>query len=638
MIIAAVPVLACVCAVPDAPWFMVARMDIAEVYAPMRERLWMIILLVSALVLCAGAGTSAIWRHQHAQFYKKQYQMAEALRESEERFGRVFVEGPIGMAMVDEKFRFIQVNPAFASMLGYSEKEMQTMAFTDVTHPDYVQKDVKQMGRLLRGELSVYSTEKRYIARSGKELWGLVQVSVVRNAAGKFRYFFAIINNITARRAAEEALHHEQALMATLMESLPDAVYFKDTASRFIRVNPATARKSGMSVPAQMIGKTDKDFFTGEHADKALADEQEIIRTGEPLVNIEEKETWPDGSETWVLTTKLPLRDDTGQIIGTCGISSDITARKRAEEALANERALLRTLVDHLPAAIYLKDLAGRKTLANRVELDYMGATSEAEVLGKTDFDFFPPERAAVYQANDQEVIRTGKPRINDEGTFTKPDGSVIHLSGSMVPLRDAAGRVIGLAGINFDITDRKRAEERLLRVITQTRCILYSGHVTGPEGWRKRALEPVSPFHWDTPVVNEQTAQKIIPLELVAGEPYMQAWERSWNRADAAQMNWNSGNAFLNDLPFYRNEYRCTDKHGVRHWMQEFVTVQKLAENRWQIFSIAMDISDLKRVETELRESQALYHSLVDQMPAGVFRKDANGRFTFVNSDILPA
>ena len=300
---------------------------------------------------------------------------------------------------------------------------------------------------------------------------------------------------------------------------------------------------------------------------------------------------------------------------------------------MANERAILRTLVDHLPAAIYLKDLAGRKTLANRVELDYVGVASEAEVLGKTDFDFFPPEQAERYRAYDLEVIRSGQSVINREGVFTKPDGSVIYLLGSTVPLRDVAGRVTGLAGINYDITDRKRAEERLLKVITQTRCILYSGHVTGPEGWRKQALGPVSPFQWDTPVLNEQTAQKIIPLELTARRSYFQAFARSLYHEDAVQMNWNSGNTFLNDLPFYRNEYRCTDKHGVRHWMQEFVTVQKLAENRWQIFSIAMDISDLKRIETELRESQALYHSLVDQMPAGVFRKDAQGRFILVNS-----
>jgi PAS domain S-box-containing protein len=143
-------------------------------------------------------------------------------------------------------------------------------------------------------------------------------------------------------------------------------------------------------------------------------------------------------------------------------LSKEQNLLRTLEEALANERALMHTLVDHLPAAIYLKDLAGRKTLANRVELDYMGAISEAEVLGKTDFDFFPPEQAAAYQASDQEIIRTGQPRINHESSFTKPDGTVIYLSGSTVPLRDAAGRITGLAGINYDITDRKRAEESL--------------------------------------------------------------------------------------------------------------------------------------------------------------------------------
>jgi PAS domain S-box-containing protein len=190
------------------------------------------------------------------------------------------------------------------------------------------------------------------------------------------------------------------------------------------------------------------------------------------------------------------------------------------------------------------------------------------------------------------------------------------------------------------DITERKRAEEalrlneeRLLKVVTQTRCILNYGQVEGPEGWRERALNPDSPFHWDFPVQNEQTAQKIFPLELAPGERYQQAWTRSRHHADHTQMNWNSGNAFLNGLPFYRNEFRCTDKHGVNHWMQQYVTVRKLAENRWEVFGITTDISDLKRVEVDLRESQSLYHSLVNQMPAGVFRKDASGRYVLVNS-----
>ena len=157
------PVLAALQAIPDSPWFLVARIDTAEVYAPLRERLRLTIVLVGLLLVSAGAGLGAIWRHQRVQFYKERYEMAAALRESEERFGRIFEESPTGMAMLDETFRFIQVNPAFASMLGYSANELQTMSFTDITHPDHVLKDVEEVRRLLSGELSVYRTEKRYI-------------------------------------------------------------------------------------------------------------------------------------------------------------------------------------------------------------------------------------------------------------------------------------------------------------------------------------------------------------------------------------------------------------------------------------------------------------------------------------------
>ena len=650
-------------------------------------------------------------------------------------------------------------------MLGYSGEELRTMAFTDITHPDHVQNDVEQMRRLLRGELSVYRTEKRYIAKSGKELWGQVQVAVMRDADGAFRHFLAIISDITGasrrrrncaipgrcifpwwkicrkassartatgvssssmngsagacdgpsrtslagrtlifsrrnwrkpiartisgswkrvrfwtrkkntwapmagnclfmfiktplrdaqgriigvqgvfsditgRKQAEESLHYEQTLMAALMENIPDAIYFKDTASRFLRVNRAFSRKFGLSDPAQVVGKSDADFFTEEHGGQARADEQEIIRTGQPLVNIEEKETWPDGSETWVLSTKLPLRDDAGRVIGTCGISRDITDRKRAEETIARERQLLRTLIDRLPETFYIKDLDSRFLVANEALAKQLGKDTPSQVLGLSDADFFPAGLAAEFRAEEMKIF-AGESFINRENTMVSPDGRERTVLTTKLPYRDSEGRICGLVGIGRDITERKQAEEalrmnqeRLLRVIMQTRCILSFGHAEGPADWRERALNPKSPFNWDIPVLNVEAAQKILPLELAAGEQYENAWFRSRNRADYSQMDWNSGNAFLNDLPFYRNEFRCTDKNGVGHWMQEFVTVRKLAENRWEVFSIATDISDLKRIETELRESQALYHSLVDQMPAAVFRKDANGRFVFVNS-----
>jgi len=167
-----VPVIAAVCAVNDSPWFLVAKIGHGG--------------SVCAAARAAVADRPARGRPARGRERGRRRDLAastrpvlqgaveggEALRESEERFRRVFEEGPIGMAMLDETFRFIQVNPAFSSMLGYSMEELRTMAFTDITHPDHIQRDVEHMRRLLRGELSMYSTEKRYVASPGKNLLG----------------------------------------------------------------------------------------------------------------------------------------------------------------------------------------------------------------------------------------------------------------------------------------------------------------------------------------------------------------------------------------------------------------------------------------------------------------------------------
>ena len=136
------------------------------------------------------------------------------------------------------------------------------------------------------------------------------------------------------RKRAEEALIEERHLLRTLMDNLPDVIYFKDRESRFTRINKAHAKGFGLSDPAQAIGKTDFDFFAEEHARQAFADEQEIIRTGQPILAKEEKEAWPDGRETWVSTTKMPLRDANGNILGTFGVSRDVTERKSLEGQL----------------------------------------------------------------------------------------------------------------------------------------------------------------------------------------------------------------------------------------------------------------------------------------------------------------
>jgi diguanylate cyclase (GGDEF)-like protein/PAS domain S-box-containing protein len=132
-------------------------------------------------------------------------------------------------------------------------------------------------------------------------------------------------------------LQDENFLLETLMDNVPDSIYFKDRESRFTRINRYAAVRFGVASPALAVGRTDFDFFTDEHAAQAFRDEQEIIRSGEPLVNIEEKETQAGGEDRWVSTTKLPLRDREGNIVGTFGISRDITERKKAEEQLQRQ-------------------------------------------------------------------------------------------------------------------------------------------------------------------------------------------------------------------------------------------------------------------------------------------------------------
>jgi len=158
-------------------------------------------------------------------------------------------------------------------------------------------------------------------------------------------------------------------LLETLMDNVPDAIYFKDRQSRFTRVNRYQAARFGIASPALAVGRTDFDFFTNEHAAQALRDEQEIIRTGQPLVNVEEKETLANGEFRWVSTTKLPLRDRQGNIVGTFGISRDVSERKKAEEQLQHQ-AFYDPLTDLPNRALFLDRLQhlfhrARRSLGN---------------------------------------------------------------------------------------------------------------------------------------------------------------------------------------------------------------------------------------------------------------------------------
>lgn len=174
--------------------------------------------------------------------------------------------------------------------------------------------------------------------------------------------------------------HTNADLVRAFLEYIPASVYFKDRDSRFVRVSRSQAEKFGLVDPDLAIGKTDFDMFSEEHAKQAFEDEQEIIRTGTPILNKEEKETWPNGSETWVLTTKLPWTDASGRILGTMGISQDITQRKRAEQELQRYKEGLELLVAQRTAELVRVNLQLERDIAARKLAEKALAEKAAEL------------------------------------------------------------------------------------------------------------------------------------------------------------------------------------------------------------------------------------------------------------------
>jgi PAS domain S-box-containing protein len=260
---------------------------------------------------------------------------------------------------------------------------------------------------------------------------------------------------------AERRNQFESVFLSQLLPLLTDLVYFKDRYGRFFAANQELARSFQLEDPALLIGRSDAEFLTPEYAQKTLADEQEVIRTGQPIIALSERATYDGDRVKWWLTWKCPLRDRSGRVIGTFGFSRDETAFKTTEIALETERHLLEVLLTGLPDSVYIKDREGRFLLANQVIANRMGVTT-AFLRGKRDVDLYPPELAAAFRRDEEAIMSTGMPLINREEMLRTPDGREIHILTTKLPYRNAAGEVIGIIGMGRNITLRKGFDEQM--------------------------------------------------------------------------------------------------------------------------------------------------------------------------------
>jgi two-component system NtrC family sensor kinase len=392
---------------------------------------------------------------QIGQFIERRRAEA-ALRDSEQRLQSILDNATAVIYAKDRQGRYILINRQFERLFHVTRQQVVGKTDYDFFPQAMADAFTANDRQVLEATRALEFDE---VAPQDDGVHAFLSIKFpLSDDAGEPYAVCGISTDITDRKRAEEALKHERYLLHTLMENVPDAIYFKDAESRFIRINRALAEKDGLIDPSQAIGKTDFDFFAGEHAQRAFDDEQRVMHTGQPMVGKEEKETWPDGSVTWVLTTKLPLRDALGNTVGTFGISRDITNRKRAEQALRDSEALYHSLVESLPLNVIRKDAEGRVTFCNSLFCKSMSATLD-QLVGKTDHDLFPQSLADKYRRDDEQVMGTGDVLETVEAHET-PRGDHLYVHVLKCPVRDAQGEIVGTQVMFWDVTARKRAED----------------------------------------------------------------------------------------------------------------------------------------------------------------------------------
>ncbi|HEX9385746.1 MAG TPA: PAS domain S-box protein [Anaerolineales bacterium] len=282
-----------------------------------------------------------------AQDITERKQAEEKLRKSEDLFSKAFHGSPAPMTIARRADgTYIEVNKSFLDMVECEREEVIGHTSLDL---NLINSEGRaEITRQLRQQGVIHNVEVQAKSKSGRRINMLTSIENTE-LAGEACTITTMLD-ITERKQAEAALQkaHDElelkveertaalsqanALLQALMDYVPDHIYFKDLQCRFIRNSRSQASLLGLSDPAQVVGKTDFDFFP--HAAKAYAEEQEVMQSGKPLVDFEEWVVWPDGRETWVSTTKVPLRNSDGETIGIFGISRDITERKRAEQAI----------------------------------------------------------------------------------------------------------------------------------------------------------------------------------------------------------------------------------------------------------------------------------------------------------------
>ncbi|MCX7838487.1 MAG: PAS domain S-box protein, partial [Anaerolineae bacterium] len=537
---------------------------------------------------------------------------AHALRVSEERW-RTYIEHASDFIFaLDASARVAMVNDALCETLGYTVEELIGTSPLEFVAPEARASAQDALARIFRGE-TIDRFETVVLTRTQQRVTLEVRGRTFcenDHIVGTLH----IARDITARKDAEGLLRQQAQMYRTLIENISDVIVIIDER-RWIRfVSPSVSNVFGHP-PADLIGAdwldlTHPDDYKTLHValERAMHDPWHAHCIEHRLRHY--NGTWRD-CET---IAQSYAREHSVDIVLSI---RDITERKQASAALAAERNLLRTMVDAIPDSIFVKDTQGRFILNNAYHLQTLGVATQEQALGKTLFDFHPPDLAKKYYTDDQYVLTTGQPIIESEQQYLHHQRGERrwHLM-TKVPLRDAQGNIVGLVGVGRDITERKKMEDELRRSRKEWQDIFNAiGHPTFILDVQHRiiAVNPAALKQLGK-TENEMLGKHCYDLLHDTGAPPTNCPMETLLRTGVMQtvemeMQTIAGTFLVSCTP-------VLDAQG------------KLEK----IIHMATDVTELKRTQTELQEANARFYALVEGIPDIVYLKDTQGRNLYVN------
>ncbi|HLP97062.1 MAG TPA: PAS domain S-box protein [Sideroxyarcus sp.] len=453
-----VPVVGVLHKVPGTQWAMVSKIDRAEIYAPIDSlRNWIFLLLL--LLAGAGGGVAAFW-------WKKQRQYVRALKERHAQK----IEHEVLMRHLDylTKFsndiilllngagRLISFNDRAVQAYGYTVDELSSLNIDDLRVKEASLAHDERIRQIDRagGAMVFESVHRR---KSGEHI--PVESSVRTIEMAGERYYQVIIRDISERKKAESQVLRQKRFIRQIIDSDPNMIMVKDADGRYLLANEAMAKSYGQTT-AGIVGKCNADFI-GNPELLAAYDHagREVLESRQERVALEAG-MLADGRKHLFHTIRKPLVQDDGSV-SVLTIAMDITDLKEAELRFENERTRLRTLLKTMSELVWLKDVDGIYLACNSQFERFFGAR-EADIVGKTDYDFVDAELADFFRQKDREAMFADKACVNEETVTYADTGERVLLETVKTPVRDEEGILIGVMGIARDITERKRVEEEL--------------------------------------------------------------------------------------------------------------------------------------------------------------------------------